>query len=144
MKKLLLIGVSALIASVPASTAGKMTWMDGPPGLPSGAKFRVVSGDPGKEGMFAVRIKFPANYSIPPHSHPSDELVSVKSGGPLAYGMGDKMDKANAGSLEKGYHVTLGAKMTHWAPTTAATEIEVSAMGPFAITYANPSDDPRK
>ena len=94
--------------------------------------------------MFAIRIQMPADYKIAPHSHPMDEIVSVKSGGPLAYGMGDKMDPANAGSLEKGYHVTLGGKMNHWATTTAPTEIEVKAMGPFAITYANPADDPRK
>ena len=144
MNKLLLIGVSALIASVPAQSMAASKWMDGPPGLPSGSKFRVVSGDPGKEGMFAVRIQMPANYKIPPHNHPTDEIVTVKSGGPLSYGMGDKMDQANSGSLEKGYHVTLEAKMNHWAATTAPAEVEVKAMGPFQITYANPADDPRK
>lgn len=144
MNKLILVGVSALIASVPAQSMAASKWMAGPPGLPAGAKFRVVSGDPGKEGMFAIRIRMPANYKVPPHQHPTDETVSVKSGGPLAYGMGDKIDPANAGSLEKGYHVTLGAKMNHWAATTTATEIEVKAMGPFGITYANPADDPRK
>ena len=144
MKKLLLIGVSALVALGPAQSMAAAKWMDGPPGLPAGAKFRVVSGDPGKEGMFAIRIQFPAGYKVPPHSHPMDEVVSVKSGGPLTYGMGDTMDTANAGSLEKGYHVTLAGKMNHWATATAPTEIEVKAMGPFAITYANPADDPRK
>ncbi len=144
MNKLLLVSLGALIASVPAQSWAASKWMDGPPGLPAGSKFRVVSGDPGKEGMFAVRIQLPANYKIPPHSHPTDETVSVKSGGPLAYGMGDKMDQANSGTLEKGYHVALEAKMNHWAAVTAPTEIEVSAMGPFAITYVNPSDDPRK
>ena len=144
MNKLLLAGVSVLIALGPAQSMAASNWMDGPPGLPGGAKFRVVSGDPGKEGMFAIRIRMPADYKIAPHQHPTDEIVSVKSGGPLAYGMGDKLDPANAGSLEKGYHVTLGGKMNHWASTTAPTEIEVKAMGPFAITYANPADDPRK
>ena len=143
MNKLLLVSVGALIASVPAQSMAAGKWMDGPPGLPSGAKFRVVSGDPGKEGMFAIRIQMPANYKVPPHQHPTDEIVSVMSGGPLAYGMGDAMDQ-NAGTLEKGYHVTLGAKMNHWAAASAPVEIEVKAMGPFAITYANPADDPRK
>ena len=93
MNKLLLVSVSALIASIPAPTLAASKWMDGPPGLPPGSKFRVVSGDPGKEGMFAVRIQLPANYKIAPHSHPTDEIVSVKSGGPLSYGMGDTMDQ---------------------------------------------------
>ena len=144
MNKLILAGVSALIATGPAQSMAASKWMDGPPGLPAGAKFRVVSGDPGKEGMFAIRIKMPANYKIAPHNHSTDEIVTLKSGGPLSYGMGEAMDQANAGKLEKGYHVTLGAKMNHWAATTAPTEIEVKAMGPFTITYANPADDPRK
>jgi hypothetical protein len=142
MRKLLLISVTALLASSPLQ-AKAVKWMDGPPGLPSGAKFMVVKGDPGKEGEFTIRARLPANYTVPPHNHPTDEKVSVKSGGPLSYGMGDKLDKANAGSVEKGYHVTMAAKMNHWAFTTDPAEIEVTAMGPFAITYVNPADDPR-
>jgi len=69
--------------------------------------------------------------------------VSVKSGGPLTYGMGDKIDTSSSASAEKGYHVTMAANMHHWASTTAPTTIEVSAMGPFSITYVNPKDDPR-
>ena len=142
MKQLLLISLSALLVASPAG-AKSLKWMDGPPGLPGGSKFAVVSGDPGKEGMFTIRAKFPADYAIPPHQHPTDEKVSVKSGGPLSYGMGDKADRANAGTVEKGYHINLGAKMNHWAFTTAPTEVEITAMGPFAITYADPKDDPR-
>ena len=142
MKKLLLISLAAFVVTSPAQAKG-LKWGDPPPGIPAGAKMAVVKGDPTKEGEFTIRARFPANYTVPPHNHPTDEKVSVKSGGPMAYGMGDKMDKANAGSLEKGYHITMGAKMNHWVTTTAPTEIEITAMGPFAITYADPKDDPR-
>ena len=57
--------------------------------------------------------------------------------------MGDKLDKANAGSLTKGYHVTMMAGMNHWVFTTDPVEIQVDGTGPFAIIYANPADDPR-
>ena len=148
MRKLLFITLTALLAGsasgIQAKTAHHSKWMAGPPGLPAGSTFMVVSGDPGKAAMFTIRAKLPANYTVPPHHHATDEKVSVKAGGPLAYGMGDKINTSAAGSLEKGYHVNLMANMNHWASTTAATEIEVSAMGPFAITYANPADDPRK
>ena len=145
MRKQLLIslGATAFLISSPVMAKG-LKWMDAAgAGLPTGAKMAVLKGDPSKAADFTVRIKMPANYGVPPHHHPTDEKVSVKSGGPLAYGMGDKVDTSNAGSLEKGYHVTLAANMNHWASTTAATEIEVSAMGPFAIVYVNPADDPR-
>lgn len=147
MRKLLLITVTALLAGsaagIQAKSAHHSKWMAGPPGLPAGSTFMVVSGDPGKAGMFTIRAKLPANYTVPPHQHPTDEKVSVKAGGPMTVGMGDKMNPASSASVEKGYHVNLAANMNHWATTTVATEIEVSAMGPFAIVYANPADDPR-
>jgi hypothetical protein len=35
------------------------------------------------------------------------------------------------------------AKMNHWVFTADGAEVQISATGPFAITYANPADDPR-
>jgi hypothetical protein len=145
MNRLLIVSLGFVALAGSASQAGAKTlkWMAGPPGLPAGATFAVVSGNPAKAGMFTIRAKLPANYTVAPHHHPTDEKVTVKSGGPLAYGMGDKIDQASAGSLQKGYHITMTANMNHWASTTAATEIEISGMGPFAIVYVNPKDDPR-
>ena len=143
MHKLLFVSVAALLAASSAQ-AKPMKWMDAAgAGLPKGAKMAVVSGDPGKAGMFTVRIQMPAGYAVPPHHHPTDEKVSVKSGGPLVVGNGDKLDKSNSASVEKGYHVTMMANMNHWVTADTTTEVEVTAMGPFQITYANPADDPR-
>jgi hypothetical protein len=144
MRGVLLFTFTAFIAISPAQAKG-LKWMDAAgAGLPAGAKMAVVKGDPTKAADFTVQIKMPANYAVPPHHHPTDEVVRVVAGGPLAYGMGDKLDKSNAGSLEKGYHITLQSGMNHWvvAPEGGAT-VQVSAMGPFQITYANPADDPR-
>ena len=127
--KLLLISLTAMLATSAATQAKPLKWMDGPPGLPSGAQFAVVSGDPGKDGMFTIRAKLPANYAVPPHHHPTDEKVSVKSGGPLSYGMGDKLDRDHAASMDKGYHITLGANMNHWVFDTDPTEIEITVWG---------------
>ncbi len=144
MRTMMLLAVTALaVAGAPAQAKG-MKWMDGTgAGLPAGAQLAVVKGDPSKAGDFAIRIKMPANYTIPPHKHPGDETVRVMGAGTLSYGMGDKLDKANVGSLTKGYHVTMAAGMNHYAFTTDPVEIQVTGAGPFAITYANPADDPR-
>jgi hypothetical protein len=141
----LLLSVTALAAAAASGAqATGMKWMDATAaGLPAPAKMAVVSGDPSKAGPFVVRIKAPANYTVPPHHHSKDEVVRVKSGGPLSYGMGDKVDTANAGSLTTGYHITMGAGMNHWASAATPTEIEVRGDGPFDITYVNPADDPR-
>src|SRR5262249_24585952 len=66
-------------------------WGDAPPMLAKGAKLAVLYGDPGKDGLFIVRLKMPAGYKIMPHFHPTTENATVVSGA-LAVGMGDKLD----------------------------------------------------
>ena len=143
MRSLLLVPLTALIVAGPVQAKG-MKWMDGTAvGLPKGSQVAVVKGDPSKAGDFTVRLKFPADFMVPPHSHPGDETVRVITGGPLHFGMGEKVNMANAGSLEKGYHVTLGAGMNPGAHAPTATVVQVNGKGPFGITYVNPADDPR-
>ena len=145
MRKLLLLTLSALLAAAPAAAkthATGLKWMDGPPGLPSGSKFAVVSGDPGKEGPFVIRAKFPAGYAVPAHHHPTEERVTVLSGR-LGYGMSDKLDKAHAKTLSAGHHVVMKADMNHWVFARSPTTVQVSGNGPFQIAYVDPKDDPR-
>jgi mannose-6-phosphate isomerase-like protein (cupin superfamily) len=143
MKNLVILSLGALVIGSPAQSKA-MKWMDGTAaGLPAGAKLAVVKGDPGKTGEFVIRAKLPANYAVPPHHHPTDEVVRVMGPGTLSYGMGDKLDKSNAGTLTKGYHVTMQAGMNHWVFNTDPVEIQVSGQGPFAIVYVDPKDDPR-
>jgi quercetin dioxygenase-like cupin family protein len=102
----------------------------------------VVSGDPTKKGMFVVELKMPADYAVPPHSHPTIERVTVLSG-KLHYAMTDKIDMATAKTLRAGHSVTMTAKMHHWVHAPAEATIRVSGMGPFQVTYVDPKDDPR-
>lgn len=129
-------------APKPAAAPAELKWMDGPPGLPAGAQIAVVSGDPGKAGKFTIRLRMPVNYSVRPHWHPTDEKVTLISG-KLAYGMSDQLDRAAATALDAGQSVTMKAKMNHWVFTGDGAELEITAMGPFKITYVNPADDPR-
>jgi quercetin dioxygenase-like cupin family protein len=146
MKLLFLASLPLLIASAAIEakpSPSDLAWMDGPPGLPSGVKMAVVSGDPGKSGMFTIQLKMPADYAVPAHSHPTDEVIKVVSG-TLHYGMSDKLDTSGAKTLTVGQSATMKATMNHWVHVPVATTLQVSAMGPFEITYVNPSDDPRK
>jgi quercetin dioxygenase-like cupin family protein len=144
MKSLFLVSVALLVAgSTAQAKAPDLKWGPAPAALPSGAQMAVVSGDPGKKGMFAVELKMPANYAVPAHWHPTDETVKVVSGA-VHYGMSDKLDLAKAKALPAGQSVTMKAKMHHWVHASAPATIEVSGMGPFEITYVDPKDDPRK
>ena len=146
MPRFAFLTITALLAATASGLQAKgMKWMDGTAvALPKGSQVAIVKGDPSKAGDFTVQLKFPADFTVPPHSHPGDETVRVVTGGPLHYGMGEKADMAAAGTLEKGYHVTLGAGMNHWAHAPVATVVQVNGKGPFGITYVNPADDPRK
>jgi quercetin dioxygenase-like cupin family protein len=120
-------------------------WGPAPPMLPPGAQIAVLAGDPTKPVPYTVRLKFPANYAIPPHSHPTDEHVVVTSGG-LTFGMGDKLAKGAAGNktLAPGGFALMPANMNHFAYTAQETTIVLYGQGPVEFKYVNPSDDPRK
>jgi anti-sigma factor ChrR (cupin superfamily) len=90
-----------------------------------------------------IRLKMPAGYKIPAHQHPTDEYVTVVSGD-LALGMGDKLDPAKSAKLAPGGFAMAGAKMNHFAYSTGGAVVQVSAEGPFAMTYVNPADDPTR
>lgn len=119
-------------------------WGPAPPMLPPGAQIAVLSGDPGKAVPYAIRLKFPANYAIQAHSHPTDENVVVTSGS-LTFGMGDKLAKgASNKTLGPGGYALMPANMNHFAYTTAAdTTIVLYGIGPVEFKYVNPADDPR-
>ena len=146
MKLLFLVSLPLVMAgsAVQAkSSQSQLKWMDGPPSLPSGVKMAVVSGNPAKKGMFTIQLKMPANYAVPPHSHPTNEVVKVVSG-KLHYGMSGKMNMADAKTLTVGHTVTMKAKMNHWVHAPAPATVQVSGMGPFQITYVDPKDNPEK
>jgi quercetin dioxygenase-like cupin family protein len=132
---------SAAVAgeSAPASRE----WGPAPQIFPAGAKIAVISGDPGKEGLFTVELSFPDGYKIPPHFHPTDEVVTVREGTFLV-GMGDKIDPKKTKAMESGDSATVAAGMHHFGLARGATVVAVKAQGPFAMTYVNPADDPTK
>lgn len=130
---------AAHVVSVPS----ELKWGPPPPVFEQDAKFAVISGDPGKPGLYVVRLQMPAGYKIAPHWHPTDEHVTVLSG-TFAIGMGDKFDRATMKNLPEGGYVLLPAEMRHYAMATAASVVQVHGMGPFQLTYVNPADDPSK
>jgi hypothetical protein len=120
-------------------------WSPAPPLLPKGAEIVVLDGDPTKPVPYAIRLRFPAHYAIPAHSHPTDEHVVVTSGA-LVFGMGDVLDKHSSANtrLTVGGFVDASANVNHFAFTRDdETTIVLYGDGPVEFNYVNPSDDPR-
>jgi quercetin dioxygenase-like cupin family protein len=117
-------------------------WGPAPPFLPPGAQIAVLAGDPSKPALYTVRLKFPPNYAIPAHSHPTDEHVAVVSG-ELFMGMGDKLDRKAGLGLGVGGFGLMPAGANHYAYTKGETTLLLYGVGPVEFKYANPADDPR-
>lgn len=124
-------------------TPEEVTWRSGPPSIPPGAEAAVLHGDPSKEGLFALRLKLPAGYTLPPHTHPKPEIVTVISG-TFHLGMGEAIDRDRAKALPAGSFFAFPPGMAHYAFTREETVIQLNSTGPWALTYVNPADDPRR
>jgi hypothetical protein len=135
------VGIGAQASHVMV-TLGEAQWSPAPPMLPAGAQIAVLSGDPTKPANYAIRLKFPANYTIPAPSHPTNENVTVVSGD-LFLGMGNAVDKTSAKALGVGGFGLLPAGMNHFAFTKQETTIVLFGQGPVDFKYVNAADDPR-
>ncbi|NUQ20119.1 MAG: cupin domain-containing protein [Gemmatimonadaceae bacterium] len=137
----------ALVAAAPAQQGSSqkagpgVKWGPAPAIFPAGAQMAVMQGDPSGNALFTVRLRFPNGYKIAPHTHPTDEHVTVISGN-FKVGMGSTVDAKNMMTLHAGGFVTAPANQAHYAAAQGVTVVQVHAMGPFAMTYVNPADTP--
>jgi ketosteroid isomerase-like protein len=123
--------------------AASVKWMDVPPFLPKGAKLAVLVGDPSKPEPFTIRLQMPDGYKIPPHTHPTDEHVTVMSG-TFRAAMGKAWDDKALTDFAPGSYANMAATMPHYAAAKGMTVVQVHGVGPFVVNYINPADDPSK
>jgi quercetin dioxygenase-like cupin family protein len=119
----------------------ELTWND-LPSLP-GVKIAVIEGPLTQAIPIMFRLKFPANYQVPPHSHPGIEHVTIISG-TLNMGMGDVFDKTKTRALTPGSVAIMPPGTRHFVWTSEETIGQVHSTGPWSVTYVNPADDPSK
>jgi quercetin dioxygenase-like cupin family protein len=142
---LLLTVVAPAALAQPAATHAAPPapkWGPAPPVFPAGAQMEVMQGNPGANGLFTVRLRFPNGYRIAPHTHPTDENLTVISG-TFQVGMGKTVDAKHMMTLRAGGFATAPAGEPHYAQARGTTVVQVHAMGPFVLTYVNPADMPK-
>ncbi len=143
--------LSALACLTPASaidehkvlTPNDVKWGPAPASVPKGAQAAGIYGDASKEGLFALRLKLPKGYHIPPHTHPKPELVTVLSG-TLRLGEGATADQAKTKPLPAGSFFAMSPGMQHYVYADEETVLQLNSTGPWGLTYVNEKDDPRK
>ena len=119
-----------------------LKWAD-VPSLPPGAKIAVIEGPLNQAVPFTFRLKLPANYMIPAHSHPAIERVTVLSG-TFNLGTGDKFDKSKVHALPAGAITIMQPGMNHFVWIGEETIVQLNGTGPWSINYVDQADDPRK
>jgi quercetin dioxygenase-like cupin family protein len=145
------IAVAGVASTAPADTMEGHTivppqeieWGPAPAVLPPGAEAAVLFGDPSEEGLFVLRLKLPAGYSVAPHTHPVDEVITVISG-TFRMGMGETADQRKAQALPAGSFFALPPGTAHYVFIDQETVVQISTVGPWGLTYINPKDDPRQ
>ena len=125
-----------------AVSAADLKWSE-VPSLPKGAQIAVIEGPMNQAAPFTVRLKFPANYSIPPHTHPAVERVTVLTG-TFHMGMGEKFNRAAAQPVRTGGIMIMQPGPPHYAFTEGEVIVQLHGTGPWGVTYVNPSYEPRK
>jgi len=120
----------------------QIPWRAGPASLLPGATMAVLEGDPAKEGLFTMRIKFPDGYRVLPHWHPRTERLTILQG-TINLGTGDRFDAGATQALSAGTYSSMPPKMTHFAWMKGETVLQLTSIGPWEIVYVNPADDPR-
>jgi anti-sigma factor ChrR (cupin superfamily) len=147
-----IIGLAALLSSsasaqtgtpgVVAVTPDEIRWdVAGGLALPGMAQANLV-GDPTKPGPYTLRLKFPAGYKLPPHTHPDSREVTILSG-TWYTGYGEKFDPAALKALPAGSFYTEPANLPHFVETRGDVLIQVSGTGPSGRKFVNPEDNPK-
>ena len=113
------------------------------PSLPRGAQIAVIEGPMNQAAPFTVRLRFPANYDLPPHTHPAIERVTVLSG-TFHMGMGEKFSRSGTQPVRTGDMMIMQPGTVHYAWTDTETVVQLHGTGPWGIAFVNPNDDPRK
>jgi hypothetical protein len=110
-------------------TSSEIKW--GPiPSMPKGTQTTVLHGNPGKPGLYTVRLKIPENSKMPVHSHP-DERVRIIISGTYYSALGDKIEASKLLSFPPGTFSHVPSKVWQFAETRDEEVVfEITGIGP--------------
>ena len=119
----------------------ELIWTD-LPSLP-GVKIAVIEGPLNQTVPVMFRLKFPANFKVPPHWHPGIEHITIISG-TLHMGIGDVFETSKTRGLTPGSVSIMQPGTHHYVWTNEETIGQVHSIGPWSVNYVNPADDPAR
>lgn len=106
----------------------------------NGAQTAVLLGDPSKEGLYIILVKWLPHRMSHPHFHPHDRFITVISG-TWWVGTGNKFDPNNTVAMPAGSFVTHYGKQVHYdGAKDQEVTLEIVGQGPQTSTPAEMKD----
>lgn len=124
--------VAALLLAA-ALQVTEPVWKDAPPTMPPGTKIAVLEGDTKQPGIFTVRLKMPAGATVPPHTHPRPERVTVLSG-KVRVGFGTTVTKDGTTFPAGGFYVN-PPNEPHFVVVEEDAVLQLTCEGPWVLEY---------
>jgi hypothetical protein len=119
-------------AAVTYTLPDKINWKINP----NGADNAVLLGDPSKEGLYIVLVRWHAGHMSHPHFHPNDRFITVISG-TWWVGTGTKFDPDATVPMPAGTYVVHYGKQVHYdGAKDGDCVLEIVGEGPATATPA--------
>jgi len=110
-------------------TATDITWTP-VAGYPPGYARAMLDGEAAKAVPFTYRVRLPALFRFQPHTHDSDERVTVLQG-TWSFGVGETFDASRLRAVPSGSFVLIPAGTPHFIATEGEAVVQVHGIGPI-------------
>jgi quercetin dioxygenase-like cupin family protein len=119
-------------------TPDQAEWKEVPGG--HGVQMAVISGDPSKEGLYVIRVRFPAGIMSSPHFHPEDRHAIVLKG-TWYTGTDDSWDPDRTVALKPGSYMKHPAGAVHYdGAKDEEVIVQISGYGPSGTKELFPEE----
>ena len=119
-------------------TPEQAEWKDVPNG--HGVQTAVISGEPGKAGLYVIRVKFPPGIMSSPHFHPEDRHAVVLKG-TWYTGTDDTWDPDRTIALKPGSYMKHPAGAIHYdGAKDEEVIVQIAGYGPSGTTELFPAE----
>jgi len=139
------LGLAASCASTPpdhhgvppgerqlAYHASEIPYGPGPSSAPFPCEMAVLEGSPREAGLFTIRLRMSEPWTMPPHTHPRAERVTVLAG-TIHVGFADVVDRAASREFGVGDYYVNAPCTAHFVWADEPVEIQITGMGPWEI-----------
>jgi quercetin dioxygenase-like cupin family protein len=103
-------------------------------GYPPGYQRTILEGEADKAVPITYRVRLPAGFRFPPHTHAWTEHVTVLEG-TWHLGIGESFDTSRLKALPAGSFVIIPAGTPHFVSTEGEVIAQVHGIGPVGLTF---------